>query len=177
VLPIASADRRDPRSTSLVGLTTNEVPVAIDLSGRPTLRDVVARADRAVGDGLRDQVPIALLRGALRDRGVDPDPIVANGNLMLEGWQAPPMPLGAGVLELDADRPNASLHGTAMADLAWAFRIGSDGELTGGVIARAAALAPGARADLARWLARTLHDFGRSPDLPLGELTPWRRSR
>ena len=67
VIGLTRAGRDRPELRRVIGPLLDHVPVRVDLSGRPTLRELLHRVQRAHHEAMAHQLPLGLIRQAVPD--------------------------------------------------------------------------------------------------------------
>ncbi|MFI6291362.1 amino acid adenylation domain-containing protein [Nonomuraea sp. NPDC050790] len=173
-LGVAVSGRDDPRWDDLVGLLVNATILRADLSGRPTLRELLARVrERGLRAYGHHVLPFDRLVDGLnpaRSPGHNPLFQVMTVYEKADGRALPLDDLRGEVIPVPAE--------SAKFDLTFAFVDHADGPLEGVLNVATARLGPAAAKTLAERLVRLVERAVADPDLPLHRidlLTPAER--
>lgn len=179
VAGVTRAGRERPELQRVIGPVLDHVPVRVDLSGRPTFRELLCRVDRAYRDAMGHYLPLGLIRhtaaggqlagrrGRIHDVRYNYLPSAAEaaetvvtpaGELQVGAWAVDPARLAPRHTE---DHPE-------VLPLSYVLRHQRGGVLTGEVCGHDGLCPPGRLAGLAQAFASTLTRVaGPGADRPL----------
>ena len=167
-IPIGTpvAGRSDAALDQLVGFFINILVLRNDLSGNPTLREVLGRTrDTALGAYANQELPFDRVVDAVRPaRSLSRNPLFSVVVHVREHWAL------SGAIDGTSFTALQPTFDMAHADLSVNFFATQDA-YTGSLIYRSELYRPETAARLARWLTTVLSAFADSPDLTLRELS------